>query len=288
MDRTSRAENECRLALSFCRRRPLTDGRGKSTGALAGHPADLLAQALSALVDRSSLDPALWTTSSLAAGGAGEQSATPGRGAARGRLADVGAVGDDRAEVRLRSAGGGVRRGRHRCRAVRHRGRRWRGVDEPGTDGFGADGRGSVRRRRASDSRSSCRRASRPSSSRNASASAAGWRIPARSHARAESTASTAGSRTRSPRPRRWCGGDRGRDDPRRDDRGEIWRTGRIRKRRHGGPVRCGVKVTAGNSSQITDGAAALLLMSEERRRSWGCGRERASSRRRSVGTTCC
>ena len=45
-------------------------------------------------------------------------------------------------------------------------------------------------------------------------------------------------------------------------------------------------KVTAGNSSQITDGAAALLLMSEGEARSWGCGREPASSRRRSAATT--
>ena len=46
-------------------------------------------------------------------------------------------------------------------------------------------------------------------------------------------------------------------------------------------------KVTAGNSSQITDGAAALLLMSEERRRSWAAA---ASAHPRVVGlrTTCC
>ena len=56
-------------------------GRGKPTGALAGlHPADLLAQVLSALVDRSSLDPALVDDVLIGCvGGAGEQSATPGR-----------------------------------------------------------------------------------------------------------------------------------------------------------------------------------------------------------------
>jgi acetyl-CoA acyltransferase len=56
-------------------------GRGKSTGALAGlHPADLLAQVLNALVERSSLDPALVDDVLIGCvGQAGEQSATPGR-----------------------------------------------------------------------------------------------------------------------------------------------------------------------------------------------------------------
>jgi acetyl-CoA acyltransferase len=56
-------------------------GRGKSTGALAGlHPADLLAQVLSALVERSSLDPELVDDVLIGCvGQAGEQSATPGR-----------------------------------------------------------------------------------------------------------------------------------------------------------------------------------------------------------------
>jgi acetyl-CoA acyltransferase len=56
-------------------------GRGKSTGALAGlHPADLLAQVLSALAERSSLDPELVDDVLIGCvGQAGEQSATPGR-----------------------------------------------------------------------------------------------------------------------------------------------------------------------------------------------------------------
>jgi acetyl-CoA acyltransferase len=56
-------------------------GRGKSTGALASlHPADLLGQVLSALVERSSLDPALVDDVLIGCvGQAGEQSATPGR-----------------------------------------------------------------------------------------------------------------------------------------------------------------------------------------------------------------
>ena len=39
--------------------------------------------------------------------------------------------------------------------------------------------------------------------------------------------------------------------------------------------------ITAGNASQISDGAAAVLLMSARRRRSWGCGPAPGSSIRR-------
>jgi acetyl-CoA acetyltransferase family protein len=56
-------------------------GRGKATGSLAGiHPVDLLAQVLSALVQRSSLDPAMVDDVLIGCvGQVGEQSATPGR-----------------------------------------------------------------------------------------------------------------------------------------------------------------------------------------------------------------
>ena len=93
-------------------------GRGRPTGALAGqHPVDLLAQVLSALVERSSLDPALVDDVLIGCvSQAGEQSATPGRQGARRRLADPRPVGDDRTQVRLRPAGGRVRRGGHRGR----------------------------------------------------------------------------------------------------------------------------------------------------------------------------
>jgi acetyl-CoA acyltransferase len=37
-------------------------------------------------------------------------------------------------------------------------------------------------------------------------------------------------------------------------------------------------KVTAGNSSQITDGASAVLIMSEEKARSWATGPARGST----------
>ena len=48
-------------------------------------------------------------------------------------------------------------------------------------------------------------------------------------------------------------------------------------------------KVTAGNSSQVTDGAAAVMLMSEERAgRLCGCRPGRGCSRRRSAATTRC
>lgn len=56
-------------------------GRGKSTGALAGvHPVELLAQVLNGLVARSGLDPALVDDVLVGCvGQAGEQSSTPGR-----------------------------------------------------------------------------------------------------------------------------------------------------------------------------------------------------------------
>jgi acetyl-CoA acyltransferase len=56
-------------------------GRGKVTGALAGlHPSDLLAQVLSALLQRSGIDPATVDDVIIGCvGQAGEQSATPGR-----------------------------------------------------------------------------------------------------------------------------------------------------------------------------------------------------------------
>ena len=166
------------------------------------HPADLLAQALSALVDRSSLDPALWTTSSLAAWAgqassrrrqAGRRCSRPAGRRRRRRRRSSGSA--------ARSAGGGVRRGRHRCRPVRHRGRRWR--ESMSRHRWVRRGWARIRSASAcgSDSRSSCRRASRPSSSRNASASAAySWTNTPRARTRGRNRpASTAGSRTRSP-----------------------------------------------------------------------------------------
>lgn len=56
-------------------------GRGKPTGALAGiHPVDLLAQVLSALVQRQGIDPGMIDDVLVGCvGQAGEQSATPGR-----------------------------------------------------------------------------------------------------------------------------------------------------------------------------------------------------------------
>ena len=137
------------------------------------HPADLLAQVLSALVDRSSLDPALVDDVLIGCvGGAGEQSATPGRQAllAAGWPTSVPSVTIERkcgsGQQAVEFAAAGIVAGLYDIAVAGG------GVDEPGPDGVGADGRGSVRRRRGSDSRSSCRRASRPSSSRSGSASA--------------------------------------------------------------------------------------------------------------------
>ena len=44
--------------------------------------------------------------------------------------------------------------------------------------------------------------------------------------------------------------------------------------------------IHAGNSSQITDGAAALLIMSEDKAKCWDCGLERSSTARRWPGET--
>ena len=49
-----------------------------------------------------------------------------------------------------------------------------------------------------------------------------------------------------------------------------------------------GGTATAGNASQISDGAAALLLTSDRRRPSSGCGRGPACGRRRSWDLTRC
>ncbi|MET7392853.1 thiolase family protein [Dactylosporangium sp. NPDC005572] len=56
-------------------------GRGKSSGALAGvHPVDLLARVLAALIDRTGIDPAIVDDVLVGCvSQAGEQSATPGR-----------------------------------------------------------------------------------------------------------------------------------------------------------------------------------------------------------------
>ena len=56
-------------------------GRGKPGGALSGlHPADLLAQVLAALVERTGIDPGTVEDVMIGCvGQAGEQSATPGR-----------------------------------------------------------------------------------------------------------------------------------------------------------------------------------------------------------------
>ena len=127
-------------------------GRGKPGGALSGlHPVDLLAQVLTALVERTGIDPGTVDDVLVGCvGQAGEQSATPGRQAWLAAGFPVArAVGDDRAQVRLRPAGRRVRRPGHRRRRLRHRHRGRRRVDEPGPDGLRADGRRPVRRRRS-------------------------------------------------------------------------------------------------------------------------------------------
>ena len=181
-------------------------------------------------------------------------------GAARRRLADPRPVGDDRTQVRLRPAGGRVRRGGHRGRAVRHRrGRRGR-VHEPGADGVRQDGQGPVRAEGAGGAWSWCHRGSRPNwwPSAGASAGPGSTSMPPARTRGPTLLASTVASRTRSCRFRGWIFRRRGRrDDPGRNDRPAPGRVG-ARFRLDEMVARfpdVEWKVTAGNSSQLTDGA---------------------------------
>jgi acetyl-CoA acetyltransferase family protein len=248
-------------------------GRGKPTGALAGlHPADLLAQVLSALVDRSSLDPALVDDVLIGCvGGAGEQSATPGRQAllAAGWPTSVPSVTIERkcgsGQQAVEFAAAGIVAGLYDIAVaggVESMSRVPMGSARMGADPFGAG----VRERfpvLVPQGVSAELVAQRFGLSRMQLDEYA-----ARSHARAESTRVDGGFKDEiAPIV---AGGAAVTED-------ETIRAGTTVEKLGELAAAFGRddmvaqfpdvewKVTAGNSSQITDGAAALLLMSEER-----------------------
>ncbi len=248
-------------------------GRGKSTGALAGlHPADLLAQVLSALVDRSSLDPALVDDVLIGCvGGAGEQSATPGRQAllAAGWPTSVPSVTIERkcgsGQQAVEFAAAGIVAGLYDIAVaggVESMSRVPMGSARMGADPFG-DG---VRERfpvLVPQGVSAELVARRFSISRTQLDEYA-----ARSHARAESTRVDGGFKDEIALI--VAGGSAVTEDETIRAGTTVEKLGELAAAFGSDDMVAQFpdvewKVTAGNSSQITDGAAALLLMSEER-----------------------
>jgi acetyl-CoA acyltransferase len=251
-------------------------GRGKSTGALAGlHPADLLAQVLSALVERSSLDPVLVDDVLIGCvGQAGEQSATPGRQAllAAGWPTSVPSVTIERkcgsGQQAVEFAAAGIVAGLYDIAVaggVESMSRVPMGSARMGADPFGAG----VRERFPVLVPQGV----------SAELVAQKWNLSraqldeyaARSHARAEAARVDGGFKDEIvPVRSSWDGGAAVTED-------ETIRAGTTVERLGELAAAFGTddmvarfpdvewKVTAGNSSQITDGAAALLLMSEEK-----------------------
>jgi acetyl-CoA acyltransferase len=248
-------------------------GRGKSTGALAGlHPADLLAQVLSALVDRSSLDPALVDDVLIGCvGGAGEQSATPGRQAllAAGWPTSVPSVTIERkcgsGQQAVEFAAAGIVAGLYDIAVaggVESMSRVPMGSARMGADPFGAG----VRERfpvLVPQGVSAELVAQRFGLSRTQLDEYA-----ARSHARAESTRVDGGFKDEiAPLV---AGGAAVTEDETIRAGTTVEKLGELAAAFGSDDMVAQFpdvewKVTAGNSSQITDGAAALLLMSEER-----------------------
>jgi acetyl-CoA acyltransferase len=248
-------------------------GRGKSTGALAGlHPADLLAQVLSALVDRSSLDPALVDDVLIGCvGGAGEQSATPGRQAllAAGWPTSVPSVTIERkcgsGQQAVEFAAAGIVAGLYDIAVaggVESMSRVPMGSARMGADPFGVG----VRERfpvLVPQGVSAELVAQRFGLSRT---QLDGY--SARSHARAESTRVDGGFKDEiAPIV---AGGAAVTEDETIRAGTTVEKLGELAAAFGSDDMVAQFpdvewKVTAGNSSQITDGAAALLLMSEER-----------------------
>ena len=248
-------------------------GRGKSTGALAGlHPADLLAQVLSALVDRSSLDPALVDDVLVGCvGGAGEQSATPGRQAllAAGWPTSVPSVTIERkcgsGQQAVEFAAAGIVAGLYDIAVaggVESMSRVPMGSARMGADPFGVG----VRERfpvLVPQGVSAELVAQRFGLSRTQLDEYA-----ARSHARAESTRVDGGFKEEiAPIV---AGGAAVTEDETIRAGTTVEKLGELAAAFGSDDMVAQFpdvewKVTAGNSSQITDGAAALLLMSEER-----------------------
>jgi acetyl-CoA acyltransferase len=248
-------------------------GRGKSTGALAGlHPADLLAQVLSALVDRSSLDPALVDDVLIGCvGGAGEQSATPGRQAllAAGWPTSVPSVTIERkcgsGQQAVEFAAAGIVAGLYDIAVaggVESMSRVPMGSARMGADPFGVG----VRERfpvLVPQGVSAELVAQRFGLSRTQLDE-----YSARSHARAESTRVDGGFKDEiAPIV---AGGAAVTEDETIRAGTTVEKLGELAAAFGSDDMVAQFpdvewKVTAGNSSQITDGAAALLLMSEER-----------------------
>ena len=253
-------------------------GRGKSTGALAGlHPADLLAQVLSALVDRSSLDPVLVDDVLIGCvGGAGEQSATPGRQAllAAGWPTSVPSVTIERkcgsGQQAVEFAAAGIVAGLYDIAVaggVESMSRVPMGSARMGADPFGAG----VRERfpvLVPQGVSAELVAQRFGLSRTQLDE-----YSARSHERAESTRVDGGFKDEiAPIV---AGGAAVTEDETIRAGTTVEKLGELAAAFGSDDMVAQFpdvewKVTAGNSSQITDGAAALLLMSEERASSLG------------------
>ena len=256
---------------------------GRRRGALAGvHPVDLSAVVLRALVDRAGIDPALvddviWGCVSQV----GEQALEhrPQRGAGGG-LAGVGARHHPGPAVRVVPAGPALRRRGGDRRPGRRGGGRRGGVDDPGADGrelrpagrrlpFGA-GLWSRRYARAGVQPGRRRRDDRRQWGLSPRAASTGsrWPVPRAGRRRA----ATSGAFDRRDRP---GAGRRRRRRRRRRTRASAGtaRMARGSPGRAGGPRfgRPTVAVTAGNASQISDGAAALLVTTSEWRRRHGC-----------------
>ncbi len=251
-------------------------GRGKPGGALAAlHPADLLAQVLTALVDRSGLDPGLVEDVMVGCvGQAGEQSATPGRQAwlAAGYPVHVPSVTIERkcgsGQQAIEFASHGIIAGAYDiviAGGVESMSRVPMGSARMGADPFGAGVTerfpGLVPQGVSAELVTDKWGISRQQLDEYA----------ARSHERAATTARSGGfddelvpitvpggggsvvSRDESIRE--------GTTVERLSELEAVFGTDAMRDRFPS----VDWKVTAGNSSQITDGAAALLLMSEER-----------------------
>ena len=208
-------------------------------------------------------------------GQAGEQSGTPGRQAwlAAGYPVHVPSVTIERkcgsGQQAVEFAGAG-----HRGRRLRRRHRRRGRVDEPGADGLRPAGRRPARPPRARPvprPRLAGRR--RPSSSPTSGAcrASSSTSTPSRSHERAAAAAASGGfddeivADHRARRRRSSPADESIRPGTTVEKLGDA--AGRVRHRRDERSASPTIdwKVTAGNSSQITDGASALLVMSEER-----------------------
>jgi acetyl-CoA acyltransferase len=249
-------------------------GRGKDTGALAGvHPVDLLAQVLAALVHRCGIDPG--TVDDVLVGcvsQAGEQSSTPGRQAwlAAGFPTHVPSVTIERkcgsGQQAIDFAAQGIAAGAYDiviAAGVESMSRVPMGSSRMGRDPFGPLVRdrfpGLVPQGVSAELVADKWHLSRS------------WldEYAARSHARA-AAARDSGAFANEIVPIRTV-------DGRTVDADETIRDGTTAARLAGLLPAFGTdeyrarfpeldwKVTAGNSSQITDGASALLLMSEER-----------------------